>query len=84
VEGNKVFFVVEDWQLIEPEFLDMINGLLSTAEVPGLYTPEELEIVLGQIREEASVQGFELSLHAFLAKSEFRSTLILGCQIFEF
>lgn len=33
VEGNKVFLVVEDFQLVDKIFLDMLNSLLSSGEV---------------------------------------------------
>lgn len=38
------------------EFLTMLNSLLSSGEVPGLYTPEELEPLLAQLKEEMQSQ----------------------------
>jgi dynein heavy chain 2 len=34
----------------------MLNSLLSSGEVPGLYTPEELEPLLAQLKEEMQSQ----------------------------
>jgi dynein heavy chain 2 len=37
---------IEDHQLLDGEFLEYLNSLISAGEVPGLYTPEELEPLL--------------------------------------
>lgn len=36
----------------------MVNSLLAAGEVPGLYTPEELNALLAPLQEECSVEGF--------------------------
>jgi dynein heavy chain 2 len=51
IEGEQVVLLLEDHQFIEPQFLEMINSLLSSGEVPGLYTPEELDPILGPLRD---------------------------------
>lgn len=33
VEGEQVYFILEDYQLINPEYLDLVNSLLSSGEV---------------------------------------------------
>lgn len=33
VDGEQVYFILEDYQLINPEYLDLINSLLSSGEV---------------------------------------------------
>jgi hypothetical protein len=33
VEGEQVFFLLEDHQVIDSAFLDMVNSLLSSGEV---------------------------------------------------
>ncbi|PNG99310.1 Cytoplasmic dynein 2 heavy chain 1, partial [Tetrabaena socialis] len=42
VEGKPVLLFLEDHQLVQASFLELINSLLSGGEVPGLFTPEEL------------------------------------------
>jgi len=37
---------IEDHQLMKDEFLELLNSLISAGEIPGLYTPEELEPIL--------------------------------------
>jgi dynein heavy chain 2 len=43
VEGVAVCAFLEDHHLVDPSFLEYINSLLSSGEVPGLFAPEELE-----------------------------------------
>jgi len=38
--------------LIQDEFLEYLNSLISAGEVPGLYAPEELEPLLAQLKDE--------------------------------
>ena len=69
MEGEQVFLLVEDHNLrVDPDFLDMINSLLSSGEVPGLYSPEELEPLLATLRERASGEGVS-NLFTYFAKS---------------
>ena len=69
VDNQQVFFMLEDHNLTSPQFLDMINSLLSSGEVPGLYTPEELEPLLTPLRQNASNEGFSGSLINYFAKT---------------
>lgn len=34
---------IEDHNLIKPEFLELLNSLISCGEIPGLYTMDEIE-----------------------------------------
>eukprot|EP01116_Phalansterium_solitarium_P024804 TRINITY_DN91_c0_g1_i3.p1 TRINITY_DN91_c0_g1~~TRINITY_DN91_c0_g1_i3.p1 ORF type:complete len:4095 (+),score=2036.97 TRINITY_DN91_c0_g1_i3:208-12492(+) len=58
VEGRQIIFLLEDHQFVKPEFIELMNSLLSSGEVPGLYTPEELEPLLQPLKDELSEQGF--------------------------
>ena len=70
IEGEQVVLVLEDYQFIEQTFLELINSLLSAGEVPGLYTPEELEPLLAPLRDMASEAGFRGTLANFFASRE--------------
>ncbi|KAK7096855.1 hypothetical protein V1264_003902 [Littorina saxatilis] len=67
IEGEQVVLLLEDHQFVEPQFLELINSLLSAGEVPGLYTPEEVEPLLSPLREMASDDGFRGTLAQFFA-----------------
>jgi dynein heavy chain 2 len=52
VEKTHTVFLLEDHHLLRPEFLESINSLLSAGDVPGIWTPEELEPLLAPLKEE--------------------------------
>lgn len=66
IEGEQVVLILEDHQ-VDASFLELINSLLSAGEVPGLYTPEELEPLLGPLRDLASQDGFRGTLVSYFA-----------------
>ncbi|XP_063807614.1 cytoplasmic dynein 2 heavy chain 1 isoform X2 [Pseudophryne corroboree] len=65
IEGQQVVFLLEDYQFVHPTILEMINSLLSSGEVPGLYTMEELEPLLSPLKDQASEDGFTGPLFAY-------------------
>ena len=66
IEGEQAVLILEDHQ-VDASYLELINSLLSAGEVPGLYTPEELEPLLGPLRDQASQDGFRGTLVAYFA-----------------
>lgn len=38
VENNPLILYIEDHHLVKPEFLELLNSLISSGEIPGLYT----------------------------------------------
>lgn len=52
VEGQHTVLYLEDHQCVEDAILEITNSLLSSGEVPGLYTHEELEPMLSPLKEE--------------------------------
>lgn len=71
IDGDQVVLLLEDHQFVDPTFLELINSLLSAGEVPGLYSPEELEPLLTPLRDMASEAGFRGTLINFFAQSLF-------------
>ena len=45
VENKPTVFLFNDTQVLEESFLEDINNILSSGEVPNLYKPEEFEEV---------------------------------------
>lgn len=56
ITATRTCLFIEDHQLLQGEFLEYLNSLISAGEVPGLYTPEELEPLLAQLKEDMSAQ----------------------------
>jgi dynein heavy chain, axonemal len=50
--GKQVTFLMTDAEVKKEEFLEYINMILSTGEIPGLLAKDEKEIWLGDIRQE--------------------------------
>jgi len=71
IEDEQVVLLVEDHQVVDHSFLEIINSLLSAGEVPGLYTPEELEPILSPLRDQASEEGFRGPLVQYFADREY-------------
>lgn len=46
VQGRVTGFHLDDSHIVSEEFLEIINSVLSTGEVPNLYRADELEEVL--------------------------------------
>lgn len=61
--------MLEDYQFIDPTFVESINSLLSAGEVPGLYTSDELEAILSPLREESSQDNFRGTMVQYFAQS---------------
>ncbi|ESO93665.1 hypothetical protein LOTGIDRAFT_209197 [Lottia gigantea] len=92
IDGNQVVMVLEDHQFVEPQFLELINSLLSAGEVPGLYSPEELEPLLAPLRDMASEVGFRgtmvnyfasrimSNLHIVLVMDNTNTLFTLNCE----
>ncbi|CAF4638011.1 unnamed protein product [Rotaria sp. Silwood1] len=92
VDGEQCILLMEDYQFIESTFVELINSLLSAGEVPGLYTPDELESILSPLREESSQEGFrgtmvqyfaqkvKTNLHIVLVMDFTRPTFTIACQ----
>jgi len=52
VEDQKQVLFVEDHQMVDLEFYEYLNSLISAGEIPGLFAPEELEPLLANLQEE--------------------------------
>ena len=55
--GKGVVFLFSDTQIVKESFLEDINNILNTGEVPNLFAPDELEGVVGLMRPLAKAAG---------------------------
>jgi dynein heavy chain 2 len=56
IEGENIVLYLEDHQMLESEFYEYLNSLISAGEIPGLYTSEELEPLLINLQDEMKNQ----------------------------
>ncbi|XP_013869519.1 cytoplasmic dynein 2 heavy chain 1 [Austrofundulus limnaeus] len=83
LEGQQVVLLLEDYQFVHPAFLEMVNSLLSSGEVPGLYSPEELEPLLSSLKDSASQDGFTRPLYDYFSyriQQNLHIVLIMDCS----
>ncbi|CAL8330997.1 unnamed protein product [Merluccius merluccius] len=57
VEGKDMVFLFTDTQIVVEEFLEDINNMLNSGEVPNLFEKDELEQVLAAMRPKAKEAG---------------------------
>ncbi|CAM9370413.1 unnamed protein product, partial [Discosporangium mesarthrocarpum] len=56
-ENNPTVFLFSDTQIVEEGFLEDINNVLNSGEVPNLYAADELEKIVGMVRPLAKAAG---------------------------
>jgi dynein heavy chain len=52
-------FLMTDSQVADEKFLVLINDLLASGEIPGLFADEEIEDIISALRNEVKSQGIE-------------------------
>ncbi|XXQ31513.1 AAA+ ATPase domain-containing protein [Plasmodiophora brassicae] len=57
VGQQRCVFLITDTQLIHPSFIEDLNSILSSGEIPNLFPPDELATVLDAIRPQAAEAG---------------------------
>lgn len=65
LKGESIVLFVEDFQITKESILEIINSLLSSGEVPGLYTHEELEPLMASLRKIMSEEGSSRTPYEF-------------------
>ncbi|XP_073719558.1 cytoplasmic dynein 2 heavy chain 1 [Misgurnus anguillicaudatus] len=82
VDGQQVVLLLEDHQFVHSSFLEMVNSLLSSGEVPGLYSTEELEPLLSSLKDQASQDSFTdpiLNYFSHRVQQNLHVVLIMDC-----
>jgi len=57
VKGEHIVLFLEDFQFTSDSMLEMVNSLLSSGEIPGMYSHEELEPLLAPLKEGMREEG---------------------------
>lgn len=52
-------FLMTDSQVAEEQFLVLINDLLASGEIPGLFPDDEVENIIGSMRNEVKGIGLQ-------------------------
>ncbi|XP_055509862.1 dynein axonemal heavy chain 17-like [Leucoraja erinacea] len=59
VKNRGTVFLMTDSQVAEEMFLVLINDLLASGEIPGLFQDDELEHIIGAMRNEVKLMGLQ-------------------------
>ena len=57
VQGRGVSFVFTDAEIKQESFLEVINNLLSSGEIPGMFPKDEIEAIIGDMRPVAKKEA---------------------------
>ncbi|KAJ3051836.1 hypothetical protein HK097_007152 [Rhizophlyctis rosea] len=53
----QIMFLLTDSQIADEKFLVLINDMLASGNIPGLFPDDEVESIIGSMRNEAKAQG---------------------------
>ncbi|XP_046574741.1 LOW QUALITY PROTEIN: dynein axonemal heavy chain 2-like [Haliotis rubra] len=67
VENKQTLFLFNDTQVVEEGFLEDINNILSSGEVPNLYKPDEFEEVRTALADVVKKEGIEDTVQSVFA-----------------
>lgn len=57
-ENEKIVFLIEDFQLVDERFLQYINAIIASGNMPGLYSAQEFEQIASFLRNSAFQGSF--------------------------
>lgn len=79
--GERVCFIMDESNVVDPGFLERINTLLANGEVPGLFDQDDYAALMSQCREASQRDGLMLTTNEELYKwfcSQVRMALVCG------
>lgn len=96
IENKQTVFLFTDSHVAEEGFLELVNNMLTSGQVPALFADDEKESLINQTREEALQHGFSSkdqiwnyfiqkcanNLHIVLCMSPTGDTLRVRCRNF--
>ena len=79
VLGKPTLLFVEDHNITKKEFLEMLNSLLSSGEIPGLYRQEEIDSLFGSNADDVRRENYGKSLYeCFVARTQANLRIVLN------
>ncbi|KAG5501524.1 hypothetical protein JKF63_03353 [Porcisia hertigi] len=68
VQNTPLVLLIEDHNLVDGIFLEYLNSLLSSGEVSGLFSQEEMETMFSAMRDHAACDGYIGAIHAYFVE----------------
>lgn len=63
IQNKPLVVLIEDHNLCKPDFLELLNSLISSGEIPGLYSQEEVDHAFAQNAEEVRREYYGKSMY---------------------
>lgn len=70
IENEEIYYVVEEYHIVNKEVLDIISCLIVSGEVMGLYQTEELESLCSPLKDQMSQHNFDGTPTTFFKQSK--------------
>ncbi|KPA81036.1 putative dynein heavy chain [Leptomonas pyrrhocoris] len=67
-QNTPMVLLLEEHNIVDEAFLEYINSLLSSGEVPGLFTQEEMETMFSAIRDDAANDGHMGAIYTYFVE----------------
>ncbi|KAG5501057.1 hypothetical protein GH5_04648 [Leishmania sp. Ghana 2012 LV757] len=68
VQNAPLVLLIEDHNIVDAAFLEYVNSLLSSGEVPGLFSQEEMETMFSAMRDDAANDGHMGAIYAYFVE----------------
>lgn len=69
IENEEIYYVVEEYHIVNKEVLDIVSCLIVSGEVMGLYQNEELDVLCSPLKDQMSQQDFDGTPTQFFTQS---------------
>jgi P-loop containing dynein motor region D4 len=66
VKNENVVLLMEDFQVVNPVFLEIVTSILANGEFAGLYTEEETDKINNLVADQMAQESFDGTTAAFL------------------
>jgi len=80
IENEEIYYVVEEYQIIKKEVLDIVSCLIVSGEVMGLYQNDELESLCAPLKDQMSQQNFDGTPTQFFTQSKSLMTMYFNMK----
>lgn len=71
INNEHTVYIIEDYQILQEEFLQTLNAVLACGDFPGLFTQQEFDSLSIRLSDQLSKDSFNGDVHDFFAYSLF-------------
>lgn len=79
VEGQDVYFLMEDHMFYNKEILNIVSTLLTSGEVPGLYNSAEFNTLIADLKNEADREDYVDDITQYFSQRVYKKLHLVIC-----